>query len=333
MKLLITGGLGFIASNFIRYMLKEHSDVRITNIDNLSIGANPANLKDVKNDPRYRFVKGNVTDFKLMSKLAKNADVIVNAAAETHVDRSISNPHLFLKSNTIGTFIVLEAIRKINPSIRMLQVSTDETYGDIVNGSFTEDSRLKPSNPYSASKCAADLFALAYNRTYALNVMITRCTNNFGPYQSPEKLIPKTIIRASLDLPIPVYGAGDQVRDWLYVIDHCAALNQVIERGKAGEIYNISSGNEKTTFQVVEAILNLLDKSKDLIESVENRPGIDVRYSLDSSKLRSELGWRPKHPFDESLKETVEWYLKKKSWWKPQASKKILHPTPWKIEW
>jgi len=333
MKLLITGGLGFIASNFIRYMLKEHSDVRITNIDNLSIGANPANLKDVKNDPRYRFVKGNVTDFKLMSKLAKNADVIVNAAAETHVDRSISNPHLFLKSNTIGTFIVLEAIRKINPSIRMLQVSTDETYGDIVNGSFTEDSRLKPSNPYSASKCAADLFALAYNRTYALNVMITRCTNNFGPYQSPEKLIPKTIIRASLDLPIPVYGAGDQVRDWLYVIDHCAALNQVIERGKAGEIYNISSGNEKTTFQVVEAILNLLDKSKDLIESVENRPGSDVRYSLDSSKLRSELGWRPKHPFDESLKETVEWYLKKKSWWKPQASKKMLHPTPWKIKW
>jgi dTDP-glucose 4,6-dehydratase len=333
MKLLVTGGLGFIASNFIRYMLKEHSDVRITNIDNLSIGANPANLKDVKNDPRYQFVKGNITDFKLMSKLAKNADVIINAAAETHVDRSISNPHLFLKSNTIGTFIVLEAIRKINPSIRMLQVSTDETYGDIVNGSFTEDSRLKPSNPYSASKCAADLFALAYNRTYALNVMITRCTNNFGPYQSPEKLIPKTIIRASLDLPIPVYGAGDQVRDWLYVIDHCAALNQVIERGKAGEIYNISSGNEKTTFQVVEAILNLLDKSKDLIESVENRPGIDVRYSLDSSKLRSELGWRPKHPFDESLKETVEWYLKKKSWWKPQASKKILHPTPWKIEW
>jgi dTDP-glucose 4,6-dehydratase len=333
MKLLVTGGLGFIASNFIRYMLKEHSDVRITNIDNLSIGANPANLKDVKNDPRYQFVKGNITDFKLMSKLAKNADVIINAAAETHVDRSISNPHLFLKSNTIGTFIVLEAIRKINPSIRMLQVSTDETYGDIVNGSFTEDSRLKPSNPYSASKCAADLFALAYNRTYALNVMITRCTNNFGPYQSPEKLIPKTIIRASLDLPIPVYGAGDQVRDWLYVIDHCAALNQVIERGKAGEIYNISSGNEKTTFQVVEAILNLLDKSKDLIESVENRPGIDVRYSLDSSKLRSELGWRPKHPFDESLKETVEWYLKKKSWWKPQASKKMLHPTPWKIKW
>jgi len=333
MKLLVTGGLGFIASNFIRYMLKEYSDIKVTNIDNLSIGSNPANLKDIKKDPRYRFIKGDITNFKLVTKLVKDADVVVNSAAETHVDRSIANPLPFFKSNTAGTLTVLESVRRNNPTSKIAHVSTDEIYGDILEGSFNEGNRLKPSNPYAASKGAADMFALAYHRTYGLNVVVTRCTNNFGPYQSPEKLMPKTIIRAHLNLPIPVYGGGKQIRDWIYVLDHCEALGKVIEKGKAGEIYNISAGNEMPNLQVVESILGLLDKPKDLIQFVEDRPGHDVRYSLDSSKIRSELGWNPKHSFVDALKETAEWYIKNKSWWKPQASKKMLHPTPWKLKW
>jgi dTDP-glucose 4,6-dehydratase len=332
-KLLVTGGLGFIASNFIRYMIKKHADVKITNIDNLSIGANPKNLKNIKKDPRYKFIKGDITNPRLVSKLVKDADVIVNSAAETHVDRSIANPHPFLKSNTIGTFTILESARKNNPDAKIIQVSTDEIYGDILEGSFNEDHRLKPSNPYGSTKAAGDMFALTYYRTYGLNVIVTRCTNNFGPYQSPEKLIPKTIIRAHLDLPIPIYGSGNQIRDWLYVLDHCEAIDRTIERGKAGEIYNISAGNEISNLKVVESILDLLGKPRDLIQFVEDRPGHDVRYSLGSSKIRSELGWDPKHSFFDALKETTEWYLKNEAWWKPQASKKMLHPTPWKLKW
>jgi len=333
MRLLVTGGLGFIASNFIRYILKEHSDVKITNVDNLSIGANPANLRDVEKDSRYRFMKGDITNFKLISKLVKNVDAIVNAAAETHVDRSIANPRPFLRSNTIGTFSVLEAVKRNNRAARIVHVSTDEIYGDILEGSFKEDDRLKTSNPYAASKAAADMFVLAYHRTYGLDTVITRCTNNFGPYQHPEKLVPKTIIRARLNLSVPVYGEGKQVRDWIYVLDHCDALYRVVEKGKAGEIYNISAGNEMTNLQVVELILELLEKPKDLIQFVEDRPGHDVRYSLDSSKIRSALGWSPKHSFKQALKETTEWYMKNELWWKTHASKKILHPTPWKLKW
>jgi len=333
MRLLVTGGLGFIASNFIRYMLKEHSDVKITNVDSLSIGANPANLRDIEKDPRYRFMKGDIANFKLISKLVKNVDAIVNAAAETHVDRSIANPRAFLRSNTVGTFSVLEAVKRNNPAARIVHVSTDEIYGDILEGSFKEDDRLKPSNPYAASKAAADLFVLAYHRTYGLDAVITRCTNNFGPYQHPEKLIPKTIIRARYNLPVPIYGEGKQIRDWIYVLDHCDALYRVVEKGKAGEIYNISAGNEMMNLQVAELILELLGKARNLVEFVEDRPGHDVRYSLDSSKIRSALGWSPKHSFKEALKETTEWYMENELWWKTQASKKILHPTPWKLKW
>ena len=329
----MTGGLGFIASNLIRHMLSKQTDIKVTNIDNLSIGANPANLRDVEKDPRYSFIKGDITNFKLISKLMKGVDVVVNSAAETHVDRSIANPRRFLESNAIGTFTVLEAVRRSNPTARVVHVSTDEIYGDILESSFKESDRLKPSNPYAATKAAADMFVLAYHRTYGLEAAITRSTNNFGPYQHPEKLIPKTIIRARLNLPVPVYGQGKQVRDWIYVLDHCEALGQIIEKGKAGDIYNISAGNEMANLEVVEALLKLLGKSKDLIEFVEDRPGHDLRYSLDSSKIRSELGWSPKRSFKEALEETTEWYVKNESWWKTLASRKVLHPTPWKLEW
>ena len=329
----MTGGCGFIASNLIRYMLEQNRDIKITNVDSLSIGANPSNLKEIKREPRYRFVKGDIANPSLVNRLVKNVDAIINVAAETHVDRSIANPKPFLRSNTIGTFTILESVRKINPKVKVVHVSTDEIYGDIPEGSFNEDSRLKPSNPYAAAKAAADLFALAYHRTYGLDVSITRCTNNFGPYQSPEKLIPKTIIRARRGLSVPIYGKGEQVRDWIYVLDHCEALTAVLDRGKAGEIYNVSAGKMVSSIDVVTSILELLGKPRDLVQFVEDRPGHDVRYSLDSSKIRSRLGWKPRYSFAEALKGTVKWYLENESWWKPQASEKMLHPTPWKLKW
>jgi len=329
----VTGGCGFIASNLIRYMLEQNRDIKITNVDSLSIGANPSNLKEIKREPRYRFVKGDIANPSLVNRLVKNVDAIINVAAETHVDRSIANPKPFLRSNTIGTFTILESVRKINPKVKVVHVSTDEIYGDIPEGSFNEDSRLKPSNPYAAAKAAADLFALAYHRTYGLDVSITRCTNNFGPYQSPEKLIPKTIIRARRGLSVPIYGKGEQVRDWIYVLDHCEALTAVLDRGKAGEIYNVSAGKMVSSIDVVTSILELLGKPRDLVQFVEDRPGHDVRYSLDSSKIRSRLGWKPRYSFAEALKGTVKWYLENESWWKPQASEKMLHPTPWKLKW
>jgi dTDP-glucose 4,6-dehydratase len=333
LRLLVTGGCGFIASNLIRYMLEQNRDIKITNVDSLSIGANPSNLKEIKREPRYRFLKGDIANPSLVNRLVKNVDAIINVAAETHVDRSIANPKPFLRSNTIGTFTILESVRKINPKVKVVHVSTDEIYGDIPEGSFNEDSRLKPSNPYAAAKAAADLFALAYHRTYGLDVSITRCTNNFGPYQSPEKLIPKTIIRACRGLSVPIYGKGEQVRDWIYVLNHCEALTTVLDRGKAGEIYNVSAGNMVSSIDVVTSILELLGKPRDLVQFVEDRPGHDVRYSLDSSKIRSGLGWKPRHSFAEALKGTVKWYVENESWWRPQASEKMLHPTPWKLKW
>lgn len=251
----------------------------------------------------------------------------------THVDRSISNPRIFLESNTVGVFNILEAARLYNPGVRIVQVSTDEVYSDILEGSYTEEDRLKPSSPYSASKAAADLFCLAYHRTYGLDVIVTRCTNNFGPYQFPEKLIPKTIIRASMDMKVPIYGTGRNVRDWLFVLDHCRAIMMVLEKGVHGEIYNVSSGNELENIVLVRKILNILGKDDSLIEFVEDRPGHDFRYSLDSSKIRRELGWRPEYDFDEALEYTVRWYLGNEWWWRPLATEKVLHPTPWKLKW
>ena len=333
MRVLVTGGLGFIGSNFIRYLLDKYSDVEVVNVDAMKYGSNPNNLKDVEGNERYTFVKGDISDYELMSKLVKDVDVVVNFAAESHVDRSISNPYSFLQSNVIGVFTILEAIRKNNPHAKLIQVSTDEVYGDIIKGSFKEEDRLKPSSPYSASKAAADMFVLSYVRTYGLHAMITRCTNNYGPYQFPEKLIPKTIIRASMNLKVPIYGTGKNVRDWIYVLDHCEAVDLVMREGEKGEIYNISSGEEKTNLEVVRTILDLMGKNESLIEFVEDRPGHDLRYSLDSSKIREELGWKPKHSFREGIKSTVKWYLENEWWWRPLADERTLHPTPWKLRW
>ncbi len=331
MKLLVTGGLGFIGSNFCRLMLASHPDIELINVDKIGMGANPANLHDIENDKRYTFIKGDICNPLLMNRLVHQVDAVVNIAAETHVDRSIVDPNVFLQNNTVGTFIILEAIKRHNHKARLLQVSTDEVYGEATEGSFTENTPLKPSNPYSAAKAAADMFVLSYFKTFGLNVSITRCTNNFGPYQMPEKLIPKTVIRALRDLPIPIYGKGTNIRDWIYVQDHCEALSTVLDKGKAGEIYNVSAGNEIANIEIAKKIICQLQKPESLITFVEDRPGHDTRYSLDSAKLRSELGWKPKFSFEGSLESTVKWYLDNEHWWTPFATEVILHPTPWKL--
>jgi len=328
-NLLVTGGLGFIGSNFIRYMLGKHKSIQITNLDKLSIGSNQANLKDVESESRYKFVKGDITDTKLIRQLIGETDVIVNIAAETHVDRSIADPWPFVNSNTVGAITLFEVARRQEK--RILHVSTDEIYGDIIRGSFKEHDKLKPSSPYSASKAAADLFGQAYHRTYGLDIVIVRCTNNYGPYQFPEKLIPKTIIRTLLGLTVPVYGKGSNMRDWIYVLDFCEAMNLILERGKVGEIYNVSAGNELANIDIVKMILNIMGKPENKLTFVEDRPGHDIRYSLDSSKLRAKLGWSPKHNLKEALETTVKWYMKNDGWWRPLATDLVLHPTPWKL--
>ena len=333
MNLLVTGGLGFIGSNFIRLMLNRHDDCRILNLDAQGFGSNIQNLADYKDERRYTFFRGDIADSSLVSSLVEKADLVVNFAAETHVDRSISRPDSFLHSNVNGVFCLLEAIRDHNPSARYVQISTDEVYGDILRGSSTEDSTLRPSSPYSASKAAGDVFVLAYARTYGLEAMITRCTNNYGPYQFPEKLIPKTIIRAKEGLKIPIYGTGENVRDWIYVTDHCRAVEQVLNRGRRGEIYNISAGEERTNLFIAKFILEMLGKSEDQIEFVEDRPGHDARYSLDSSRIRKELGWRPERSFEEGLQTTVEWYLQNPDWYGPLVNDSVLSATPWRLKW
>ena len=330
MRILVTGGLGFIGSNFCRHVMEAHPIYEIINVDKIGMAANPVNLKDLENEERYTFIKGDINDSGLMSKTLARADAMVNMAAETHVDRSIADPSPFIQNNTVGTFTVLEAIRKHNDKVKLVQVSTDEVYGDIPEGSFEEEDMVKPSNPYSASKAGADMFALAYSRTYDLDVAITRCTNNYGPYQLPEKLVPKTIIRALKGLKVPIYGSGKNVRDWIYVQDHCEAIDLVLSKGEAGEIYNVSSGNELTNVEIVRRILRVMGKSEDLMTFVEDRPGHDVRYSLDSSRIRSRLGWKPRFFFKEALKLTVDWYVDNEHWWKPLATGEILRSTAWK---
>jgi len=326
MRYLVTGGSGFIGSNFIRYIFKEEDDAQIINLDAMKYGSNPSGLKEFDNDRRYRFVKGDIADCGLISDLIKEVDAIVNFAAETHVDRSISAPDAFLHSNVAGVFAILEALRKNNPAARLVQISTDEVYGDIIDGSFRESDAIRPSSPYSASKAAADAFVLGYARTYCLNASITRCTNNYGPYQFPEKLIPKAIIRASMNLKIPVYGSGKNIRDWIHVWDHCRAVQAVLNSGRPGEVYNISAGAEKSNLEVVRAILKALGRDGGLIELVDDRPGHDVRYSLDSSKLRRQLGWKPEHSFDEGMRETVRWYVENEWWWRGLADERALEP-------
>ncbi|WP_297067309.1 dTDP-glucose 4,6-dehydratase [Thermococcus sp.] len=333
MRLLVTGGMGFIGSNFIRYVLEKHPDWEVVNLDKLGYGSNLANLKDIESDERYTFIKGDINDFELVKGLIKKVDAVVNWAAESHVDRSISNPHSFIESNTLGVYTLLEAVRKENPEVRLVHVSTDEVYGDILKGSFTEEDRLMPSSPYSATKAASDVLVLGWTRTYNLNASITRCTNNYGPYQFPEKLIPKTIIRASMGLKIPIYGTGQNVRDWLYVEDHVRAIEGVLLKGEPREVYNISAGEEKTNIEVVRTILRIMDRDESLMEFVEDRPGHDLRYSLDSWKITRDLKWRPRHSFEEGIEKTVKWYLENEWWWRPLVDEKVLHPTPWKLVW
>ena len=320
--------MGFIGSNHIIHTLNTTKH-NITNLDKLGTGSNPTNLIEYEKHPNYRFIKDDITNTQTITKILETIDLVINFAAETHVDRSIQNPHPFIQSNYIGAYTLLDAERNADHEITHIQVSTDEVYGDILDGSHTEQDNLKPSNPYSATKAAADLLCKAYTRTYGLKTIVTRCTNNYGPRQFPEKLIPKTNIRALNNLQIPIYGTGESIRDWLYVTDHCTAINHLIEHGKPGETYNISAGNEISVLDIVHQILDHLEKPEILLTHVQDRPGHDVRYSLDSTKLRK-LGWKPTHNFKESLENTVNWYKENQDWWKPLATEQVLSPKPWK---
>jgi len=332
-RILVTGGMGFIGSNFIRYALQNWESSTIVNLDLLSYAANPHNLSGVDSTPRYEFVKADAADTEHVSKLVSKTDLIVHFAAETHVDRSISNPESFLRSNVLGTFTLLEATKKSRVR-KFVHISTDEVYGSAQGkATFLESDRLQPSSPYSASKAAADMFVESYHRTYGLNTVVLRCTNNFGPRQFPEKFIPKIIISAILGRKIPIYGTGMHTRDWLYVLDFCRAIDLAIEKAEPGSIYNVSAGNEMPNLELAKHILEVLTEPSDLIQFVEDRPGHDFRYSLDSSRIRNELGWKPEHSFREALQETVEWYAKNDWWWRPLISDKILSPTPWKEKW
>jgi len=331
MKLLVCGGMGFIGSTFIRNHKDKNPNDDITNVDSLTTGSNIKNLEKI-DKTNYHFVEASITDSEAINKLASDVDLIVNFAAETHVDRSISNPEKFVQTNIVGTHTLLEAAKKYEKSF--IHISTDEIYGDAEDQkSFTEKSLLKPSNPYSATKAAADHLVGSYAKTYGTKCIITRCTNNFGPYQFPEKLIPKTIIRAQKNLRVPLYGDGNQIRSWIYALDHVDAIESLIKDGQYGEVYNISGWNEISNKTIVEKILGLMNKSNDLIEYVGDRPGHDRRYSIDSSKLQNEMGWKPRFDFDAALKETVSWYLDNTEWWQPLADEKTLHPQPWTLDW
>jgi len=334
MNILVTGGLGFIGSNYILHTTKNPKPHQITNIDSMSFGSNPENLKEIENADFYKFVRAEINDASIITDEMADADVVVHFAAESHVDRSIPDPKKFLHSNIIGTFTLLEAVRHCKIS-KFIHISTDEVYGSAhpPDESFYENSPLNPSSPYSASKAAAEMLALAYHKTYGVPIVILRCTNNFGPRQSPEKLIPKTTIRALLGLRIPVYGSGHQIRDWVHVSDFCKAIDLAIEKGVKGEIYNVSAKNEISNLEMVTRILNMLKKNADLIEHVDDRPGHDFRYSLNSSRITEELGWKPETSLNVALQSTVEWYVQNENWWKPLLNERILSPTPWKEKW
>ena len=314
MKILVCGGAGFIGSAFIRNYLKNNSNSEITNLDLLTIGSNLKNLKDVKINPNYHFIKDNIKNESKINSLVKDMDVVVNFAAESHVDRSIINPKPFIETNVLGTYSILEAIRKYDK--QFIHISTDEIYGDAENkSSFDETSRINPSNPYAATKAAADHLVASYYRTYGINCITTRCTNNFGPYQFHEKLIPKTIIRSIKNFKVPLYGNGLQIRSWIHVDDHVQAIESLISKGRSGQIYNITAYEEISNRIIVEKILDILKKPHSLIEYVQDRPGHDKRYSIDCSKIEREIGWKKKYEFDTALQDTVDWYLKNRSWW------------------
>jgi dTDP-glucose 4,6-dehydratase len=330
MKILVTGGLGFIGSNFILHVLENYPNLEIINLDAELIGSNIKSLNEIDKSGKYTYVKGNINDKEIVESLVGQVDGVVNFAAESHVDRSIFDSKPFLVSNIMGVYTILDVIRKKKPDVKFLQISTDEVFGSLDTGFAKEKDIFKPSNPYSASKASAELIAESYQKTYGIDISITRCTNNFGPRQFPEKVIPKTILRAQQNMKIPIYGTGKNIRDWLYVEDHCDAIMKVFLNGKIGESYNISDSNELTNIELIEKILEHMDKSKDLIYFVEDRPGHDLRYGMDSSKVRDELGWKPKHSIDKNLESTIKWYLDNQEWWKGLATDEMLDPTPWK---
>ena len=320
MNIVVTGGAGFIGSNFVYYELANHVDDTIICYDALTYAGNLETLDAAMKNPKFKFVKGDITNREEVNALFKNEkpDIVVNFAAESHVDRSINNPDLFLRTNIMGTCVLMDACRKYGIK-RYHQVSTDEVYGDLPlerpDLFFTETTNLHTSSPYSASKASADLLVMAYHRTYDLPCSISRCSNNYGPYHFPEKLIPLMIINALHDKKLPVYGAGENVRDWLYVEDHCSAIDLIIRKGKAGDLFNIGGHNEKRNIDVVKIILKALDKPESLIEHVTDRKGHDRRYAIDPTKIKNELGWSPKINFDDGIKKTINWYLTHKEWW------------------
>ena len=319
-KLLITGGAGFIGSNFIKYMLNKYPNYEIINLDALTYCGNLENLIDIESNPNYKFIKGDITNNELVIEITKDVDYIINFAAESHVDRSIEDPEIFIKSNILGTQNLLNAARKADVK-KYLQISTDEVYGSLgKTGYFTETTPLSANSPYSASKAGADLMVRAYHNTFNLPVNITRCSNNYGPYQFPEKLIPLMISNALEDKSLPVYGDGKNIRDWLHVYDHCTAIDLVLHKGKIGEVYNIGGNNEKQNIEIVKLILDNLNKPETLIEYVKDRPGHDQRYAIDSSKIQKELGWKPKYTFETGIKETIKWYLNNLEWIKKVKS-------------
>ncbi len=319
MKILVTGGAGFIGCNFVYYMLEKHPDYEIVCLDALTYAGNLKSLDSAMKNPKFKFVKGSIADKALVDELfsAAKFDVVVNFAAESHVDRSIENPFIFLETNVMGTACLLEASKKYGVK-RFHQVSTDEVYGDLPLDRpdlfFTEDLPLTTSSPYSASKASADLLTLAFHRTYGLPVTISRCSNNYGPYQFPEKLIPLMVVRALENQPLPVYGEGLNVRDWLYVDDHCKAIDMIIHNGRVGEVYNVGGHNERQNIQVVKTVLRQLKKPESLITFVKDRAGHDLRYAIDPSKISAELGWQPETDFDSGMKKTIQWYLDNSEW-------------------
>lgn len=320
MNILVTGGAGFIGANFVYYQLANHPKDRIVCLDDLTYAGNLETLENALKNPNFHFVKADISDREAVYKIfeAEPFDIVVNFAAESHVDRSIENPELFLKTNIMGTQILMDACRKYNVG-RYHQVSTDEVYGDLPLDRpdlfFTEETPIHTSSPYSASKASADLLVLAYYRTFGLPVTISRCSNNYGPYHFPEKLIPLMISRALADQSLPVYGKGENVRDWLYVEDHCSAIDLIIRKGRIGEVYNIGGHNERTNMEVVKTILRLLNKPESLINHVTDRLGHDRRYAIDPTKIISELGWKPATYFDSGMEKTIQWYLDNRSWW------------------
>ena len=330
MKILVTGGAGFIGGNFVLYMVNQYPDDMIVNLDALTYAGNLETLKSVEDKPNYKFVKGDIADHTFIDQLFKDEhfDAVVNFAAESHVDRSITDPGIFVKTNVLGTQVLLDASKKYGVK-RYHQVSTDEVYGDLpldrLDLFFTEETPLHTSSPYSASKAGADLLVLAYHRTFQMPVTISRCSNNYGPYHFPEKLIPLMISRALNDQSLPVYGKGENVRDWLHVYDHCVAIDLILRNGRVGEVYNIGGHNERTNLEVVQTILRELNKAETLIQYVTDRKGHDLRYAIDPSKIETELNWKPKYNFDSGIKQTIQWYLDNKEWWQNILSGEYSH--------